>query len=446
MRSALRTSRWTSTSSVGASIRRGQRSSGSTATRHECSLASTEVPGISRAWVLRRGRALPCPVRGSLASLDVRFQATLARFDREGRKTLFRQPPKPRFREVGYECAPERQLFELRSTRDPDSMAPHAQAQVVALTTAIRDRLADRLGRALPERTADIERMIVGRTPEGSRRLAVDQRVRLIPLPSIGHRHADRSVRRVLVEIPSCGPLQAEDVLWGLSGSIVSVQPESWSDEREACLVPAADRAMLRHYGLGSGSLTARARGARVWRTVTPAALPEHSARRRLEPSRPQREPKGSAERANEERRALAAVRAALRHAGILERVSAIRVQREPYEENGQCAEPFASGTRFSKLRLWHAEVEFCGAVEGPLVIGDGRFLGLGVMAPVRGRPGSALRALAWRIEEGWSERSDPLDVAHALRRAVLARVQDVFWRTELAGHAHRPRRRRGTA
>jgi len=88
---------------------------------------------------------------------------------------------------------------------------------------------------------------------------------------------------------------------------------------------------------------------------------------------------------------------------------------------------------------LWHAEVEFCGAVEGPLVIGDGRFLGLGLMAPVRGRSGSALRALALRIEEGWSERSEPLEVARALRRAVLARVQDVAGKrslpTTLSGH-----------
>lgn len=373
-----------------------------------------------------RGRALPCPAHGSLASLEVRFQATLARFEREGRKTLFRQPPKPHFREVRYDCAPERQLFELRSTRDPDRMAPHAQSQVVALVEAIRDGLADRLTRALPEQATDVERMIVGRTPEGSRRLAVDQRVRLIPLPSIGHRYADRSVRRVLVEIPSGGPVQAGDVLWGISGAIVSVRPELWSDECEACLVPAAEREMLRHYGLGSGGPTARARGARVWRTVTPAVLPKNAARRRLEPSRPQHEPKGGAERANEEARALGAVRAALRHAGIQEDVAAIRVQRESYEENGQRAEPFAAGTRFAKERLWHAEVEFCGVVEGPLVIGDGRFLGLGVMAPVRDRRGIALHAVALGIEEGWSEHSDALEVARALRRAILARVQDV--------------------
>ncbi len=39
--------------------------------------------------------------------------------------------------------------------------------------------------------------------------------------------------------------------------------------------------------------------------------------------------------------------------------------------------------TRFDKHRLWHVEIAFKEPVAGSLVIGDGRFLGLGVMAPV---------------------------------------------------------------
>jgi len=61
-----------------------------------------------------------------------------------------------------------------------------------------------------------------------------------------------------------------------------------------------------------------------------------------------------------------------------------IRVQREPFEANSERAETFAEDTRFSKHRLWHVEVEFRDGVEGPLVIGDGRFLGLGIMVPLR--------------------------------------------------------------
>lgn len=73
----------------------------------------------------------------------------------------------------------------------------------------------------------------------------------------------------------------------------------------------------------------------------------------------------------------------ALRHAGVRERVETIQVQREPFESNGERVEAFAPGTRFSHGRLWHVEIAFAEPVSGPLAIGDGRFLGLGVMAPV---------------------------------------------------------------
>ncbi|GAB4122352.1 MAG: hypothetical protein Kow001_20390 [Acidobacteriota bacterium] len=71
-----------------------------------------------------------------------------------------------------------------------------------------------------------------------------------------------------------------------------------------------------------------------------------------------------------------------------------VRVQREPFEHNGARVEPFAEGTRFDKHRLWHVEIEFREPVIGPLVLGDGRFLGLGLMAPV-GSPPSRVAAAA---------------------------------------------------
>jgi hypothetical protein len=85
-----------------------------------------------------------------------------------------------------------------------------------------------------------------------------------------------------------------------------------------------------------------------------------------------------------EQVRAAAAVFQALRHAEVRFRPEFIRIQREPFEANGDRAETFAEGTRFSKHRLWHVEVQFNEGFPGPVVIGDGRFLGLGIMAPVR--------------------------------------------------------------
>jgi CRISPR-associated protein Csb2 len=77
----------------------------------------------------------------------------------------------------------------------------------------------------------------------------------------------------------------------------------------------------------------------------------------------------------------------ALRHADVREHPIGIEVQREPFDLKGARAERFAAGTRFAKERLWHVRLRFGAAIEGPLVLGDGRFLGLGVMAPVREMP-----------------------------------------------------------
>jgi CRISPR-associated protein Csb2 len=116
---------------------------------------------------------------------------------------------------------------------------------------------------------------------------------------------------------------------------------------------------------------------------ATPAALPDSAARRRIDPDHQVGEAKSGQERAQESAKAGAAVVQALRHAGVSVRAEAIRVQREPFESNGERVETFAKGTRFSKHGLWHVEIEFAGNVAGPLVIGDGRFLGLGLFAPI---------------------------------------------------------------
>jgi len=149
--------------------------------------------------------------------------------------------------------------------------------------------------------------------------------------------------------------------------------------------------------------------------------LPETARRRRIDPARKIEEAKAGSERRAEQERAAAAVTQALRHAQVREGVDAIRVQREPFEANGRSAEDFAEGTRFEKHRLWHVEIEFSAPVQGPLTMGDGRFLGLGVMAPVI----QARGIYAFAVASGLVGSPDPEDLAKALRRAVMARVQE---------------------
>ena len=351
-----------------------------------------------------------CPGPGSLKSLIERYKAMGERFHREvkGRKIHFTQPPKPRFRQIAYDSPPALLLYDLRHLARTSEFQARPLTGIVRLTETVRDRAAVRLAAALPAKAACIKR-VFGRVRDLS---AADkaQRIRIAPLPSIGHPNAESSIRRVLVEIPPNCPLPVDDLKWAFSGlHLGSDLP---------MLIEADDRRMLDHYGAGRN----RKQTFHLWRTVTPAALPERAARRRIDPARMNETAKGARERLEEETRAAGAVRQALRHAGIETAVAAVRVQREPFHAKGARAEAFARDTRFSGHRLWHVEVAFTESRDGPVIIGDGRYLGLGLMAPEK----RAFREVAvFAIEGDAPPAAARADILTALRRALMALDRD---------------------
>jgi CRISPR-associated protein Csb2 len=316
---------------------------------------------------------LACLQRGSLESLRRRFDAQQKRFSVVGKgEQLFSQPPKPRFRMVSYAAPWWRRLFDLRAAGDGSAepaFAPHPLRDAPSLVAIVRDLAVQRLKRGLSGNDACIERVLIGR---GATEADKTARVRIVPLPSIGHAHADQVIRRVLVEIPPNCPIAAGDIEWAFSGLPLGADPETGEigDRSRAVLTQSADQRMLRHYGIDSVTAAAS-----VWRTVTPAALPQSAGRRA---SRRKTAP----ERVEEETKAAAAVVQALRHAGIATRVTAVRVQREPFAGNGERVEVFARDSRFTSQRLWHVEITVAEPISGPVIIGDGRYLGLGLMRP----------------------------------------------------------------
>jgi CRISPR-associated protein Csb2 len=350
---------------------------------------------------------VPCPTDGSLASLRTRHGALRNRLAdrREGKAavTLFRQPPKPLFRGVAYDRPAQRFLFDLRPADGSRPFQPITQERVTEVAKAVRDRIAARLTQALPGRTAEIERLVMGR---GASEADKARRVRILPLPSIGMEHTDPAIRRVLIEIPPDCPFAAADVLWTISGQGICnrVDPETGEILAEGPLLVAAEEArMLRHYGINDSP-------ARRWQTVTPAALSERRPAGRI----------GGDARASVEGRATAAVVDALRHVGIDPAGIAVRVQSEPPHPKGLRAEDF-DPDRFDRRSLHHVEIAFPRALRGPLVLGNGRWLGLGLMAPIR-EHAPPLQVFALDGDRAPADRAEML--ARALRRAVMARVQ----------------------
>jgi len=359
---------------------------------------------------------LPCPASGSLESLMRRHRASTAKLRAEGvgnaARILFSQPPKPRFMSVGYDSSGHRSVYELRDRNDDTKLWAWPLERVVLLTERLRDAAAARLRSAFPDQVDAIERTLIGRKADGRDAAPGAHRVRIVPLPSIGHEHVDCAVRRVVVEVPVDCPLRGTDVHWAFSG--LEPMNQVTGEVSPFILAQSNDHRMLGHYRPKNGT--------RRWRSVTAVALPMEAMRRRIEPSRWSEVPKGASERAGEESRAADAVRTAMRHGGVRASAVEVKVQREPFETRGARAESFADGTRFPKERLWHVELESSELVEGLFLIGDGRFLGLGLMAPVR----------ETRSIFGFTIGVDPARVdgdalVRAMRRAVMSRVQTVL-------------------
>lgn len=360
------------------------------------------------------GQTLPCPVVGTLRSLERRKASGRRRLLPEkvdGKARLVYEQRTPVvLRSWSYNAPVQRTLFEIQSTktrspatqstRYPGRLKSVPLAEATAFTIALRDNTRAALVKALPTLADAIDTYLVGKPTADGVRPRSEHRIRLIPLPSIGHDHTDPSIRRVLVEIPAACPLRADDLLWACERAELP---------GDRVLVRSTDRQMLRHYGLKGAS--------RTWSSVTPMALP--AARRRLDPARTADEHKDAGERQREESSAVRALGQALRHAGVEARLVQARVSREPVRRRIVRAECFAAD-RFAKERLWHVELTLDRAVEGPLVLGDGRFLGLGVLAPVRATAG----AYTVRVVDGWNGDLDPVALCRAFRRAVLARCQ----------------------
>ena len=163
-----------------------------------------------------------------------------------------------------YDVPSRRFLFEIRAPASDDPFVPWPFTRATELVVALRDKVADRLQAALPDATRTIERVLIGRNATEADKAA---RVRILPLPSIGHVHADRAVRRVLVEVPPNCPLRADDVAWTFSG-LEAIDPAT--EEILWNLVRTEDFGMLNHYGIDASDQE----DFRVWRTITPAALP----------------------------------------------------------------------------------------------------------------------------------------------------------------------------
>lgn len=212
-----------------------------------------------------------------------------------------------------------------------------------------------------------------------------------LALPWVGHEHADGRLMGVAAHMPSGLDPEASRVLLRAVGMW-----EREVDNAQLQLTFGRSGVLEMERVIGSNVLVTLRPGlwrrpAFRWVSATPVALPTN----------PGRLAKGSASaRAAAWRRAEQAVVDSCRHVGLPEPddvavsldpfiAGALLARRYPaFHQGGRNGPPVAR-------RLVHVGVRFDRPVAGPLVLGAGRYLGLGLMRPVREAAGHGAKAEA---------------------------------------------------
>lgn len=321
------------------------------------------MPEATHRWLPdqhARSNALRVPKPGTLDALIHRHKKFLGRLD-GGNFTP--SPPLTHFRTVGYRradapLAPPHQAFELR--RSDGSFFTYPARKLTHLAGQVRHAaLSVTLAEQPAESKSDWrERFVAGhRDPNAE----THRQISYLPLPSIGHRHTDPSIRRFLLTSDHETGKDLHFVARLLAGQRLIPEHRQADPERDAILVPVKTDPVLRRY------VTPSTR----WASVTPVILPGHNDRRRT--------------------RTRKLVEAALRHAGVTTKCHFETSNISRFPQSHSAAKPNSRGAapayfrpnHLQHLPAVHLEVTFEGPVPipGPLSIGAGRHQGLGVMA-----------------------------------------------------------------
>lgn len=173
-----------------------------------------------------------------------------------------------------------------------------------------------------------------------------------LPLPTIGHSHADGMLRRLLVAEPFGG--DGTHARWAQSRLLNGVLTDQDGNERGVLMDlwrPTSTRIVARYIS-----------DARTWSTVTPVILPGHD----------------DGKHAKAEKLFLAA----LRQAGLpVEAVSELAMRKAPFWPGSQHPRQYFVPDYLRGSPGWHVRLALREQISGPLAIGAGRHLGLGLFA-----------------------------------------------------------------
>ena len=318
------------------------------------------LPGVR--WKAWQGFASPTrtnsrvPMEGTLKNLDEVHQSFLMSIDVA--KNLYHPPLKTRvFATATYypkESVPPRPTvgYMLEPPVGGESRYkafPQTSASVVA--GMLRSR-ACASAKNDPHWTDDeAEKYVAGHAGDAEESVP---RFSYLPLPTIGHPHADGLIRRVLIAEP-----------YGVSGV-----HSRWVARRlrNAELIDEATEqpcTVLGDLTADDGVLLAYVGIAQDWSTITPVILPGHDDCKHKKAER--------------------LIIKAIMQAGIaFDAIEDLTLQKAPFWSGSHHARLYRRPAHMAQLPGWHVHLRFRQPISGPLAIGAGRHCGLGLFAVCR--------------------------------------------------------------
>ena len=313
-----------------------------------------------RAWVARRAghKQWRVPTEGSLGDLERVHRSSLRCVD--GKQ--YRPPLKlKRFALVSY--LPEGALaarsyavFEL-----PEGVA-FRQVDVVQVAAMLRS-LACReehqkdFQQQFPDENSEV--YLAGHVNGANR---TPPRFSYLPLPTIGHEHADGMIRRLLIADPYGG--DGARARWARDRLRNAMLVDKDGNQRGILLDlwRPSSKGMIDRYYVGPSQ---------AWSSVTPVILPGYDDFKAIKDARDSQPIK--AERL---------LFKALRQAGIsIESVADVFLRKAPFWPGAHHPRLYRRPDYLKNFPAWHVHIRFKEPIPGPLAIGAGRHCGLGIFA-----------------------------------------------------------------
>jgi CRISPR-associated protein Csb2 len=296
------------------------------------------------------GRGLRVPVVGTLDALIAKHAAFLTRLGPKGFKPV---PPLSAFRVVGYRRAtdPVHRPFVAFRFWHPqeDRMAYFPATRAVTVAGMIRHATAEAARRSGWDE-ADVAQYILGHRDNPDDSLP---RFAYVPLPTIEPppRNVVGGIRRVLIAEPLDSP--GEHIAW-----LKQIMPGQVIIDNEGSEVAVLER-------IGTDGVIRRyVDRAITWTTVTPVALPGSD--------------EGKADKTDK------LLSKMFRHAGYsIDDIAELDFHRVPFLRGGEDARRYRPKQPhyLANCTMYHMRIRWKHPMPGPIVLGSGRFCGLGVFA-----------------------------------------------------------------